>query len=144
MVPAGTALVFDVQGTTGRFAPRTAADVEVGVSNWLRALMDVTDIQITRDSFLSDPLRLYYWNWPYTATVRATTKATYSAPRDAASIIVSAFRDATGEYPTVTVRGYDAPQGSDVSRGPSLIGVGSLLALGAVAVAAMVYLPKPR
>lgn len=138
MIPAGTTLTLDIQGTTGQFVPRTASDVEVDVSNALTPYLDVYNIQITRGSLLSDPLRLYYWNWPYTAVVIVRTRVDHAEADDVATYVRTAFYSASGEMPTVTVRGSGPQQTPDVTTGPSLLSASALAVVALVAVAIIV------
>lgn len=133
MVNAGSVITFTVRGTTGQYSPRTVAGVRQDAINALTPFFDVTDVTIETQSFTSDPFN-YISNWPYTATVRLTTRVAYAGIRDIDSVVAHAFYEAAGDLPTVTGNGYEQGQGQDTTTGISLV---TLAVLGIVALIAI-------
>lgn len=132
MVSAGSTLTFDVKGTAGQWLPRTAAEVRAQVVDALTLQFHVYNVAMERETFLSDPENLYYWNWPYTAVVTVQTRVGYGSVDHAAAIVANAFYQGAGTMPTVTARGSGPQQDPDVEIGPSLFSLGALVILGAL------------
>lgn len=136
MIASGTAITFDVQGTTGPYLPRTVAAVRRIVVDELTPFFDVMDVSISTSSVLSDPAHALS-DWPYRATVQAIVRADYNTIRDVDSIVAHAFAEGAGEVPTVTANvGSDGSQGEADQRAGLSVGMaGLLLVAGLVAVA---------
>ncbi len=145
MVPSGARLTFDVIGSTSGLLPTTVQGVREDVVRDLAANLLVHDVTINREDTLFGPSALY-WNWRYTATVSATTKAAYGKIEDVDSIVAHAFYYGAGELPTVTARGYEPGQGPGATSGADwgawLAGGGLVLGLVAIAVLAVVVRAK--
>lgn len=135
MITNGSAITFDVQGSTGGFLPRTVAEVRQSVIDSLTPFFVVTDVALSSSSFLSDPLHSLS-DWPYSAVVRVTMQSDYADISDVDSVVAHAFYDAAGELPTVTARGYEPGQSAADSRtGLSLTSALVLIAVALVALA---------
>lgn len=145
MIAAGLTLTLDVQGTAGQWVPRTTGEVRAQVVDALTPNFHVFDIQLRRETLLSDPENLYYWNWPYTAVVTLQTRESYGDASDVAAIVAHAFYDAAGSVPTSTVRGSGEQQGpaatyEGLQAGSALV----WLAVAAAAVLVVLYVPRLR
>lgn len=139
LVRNGDALVLDVSGTTGEWLPRTVAGVRQSVLDNLSHFFDVEDVTMESDAFLSDPIH-YVTNWPYTSRVSLTSQSDYADHRDVASVVAHAFYEATGDLPTVTVQGADAPQGNpDAKQGVSITTALVLVVVGLIAIAVIKF-----
>lgn len=134
MIASGTALTFDVQGTTGPYLPRTVAAVRRVVIDELTPFFDVSDVAFQTSTVLGDPSHALS-DWPYRATVQAVTRADYGDIRDVDSIVAHAFAEATGELPTVTSDAEDGQDDADARTGLSAGFAGLLIVAGLVAVA---------
>src|SRR5262245_15906409 len=121
MIPAGTRITFDVQGTTGSYWVRTDEGVRADVITELMGFGTVEDVSIKRPGALEDP---WTWgtglHWPYRATVRIVTKFAHNSIDDVNSIVRGAFWNSAGEPPTVTANGYQPGQtdAMDPTTGP--------------------------
>jgi len=143
MVPAQTTLTLDVKGQAGQWAPRSPGEVRGQVMNALTPYFHVYDVTLTTGTDTVFDTGFGFWNWTYAAVVTLQTREPYATVDDVASIVAHAFYNAAGTVPVVTTRDVGPQQGIDVDLSPSWMSVGALLALGAVAVAAVIYLPKP-
>lgn len=132
MIAAGSTLTLDVKGTAGQWIPRTVAELRAVVIDALTPFLHVYDVSVTRESFLSDPENLFYWNWPYVAVVTVQTRQDHGKSEDVASIVAHAFYNGAGTLPSVTVRGFGPQQQPDITTGPNLLG--SLTGIAALAV----------
>lgn len=142
MVTAGTSLTLDVKGHTGQWLPRTSGELRANILNNLSPNFQVHDVVITSGG--DNPLDTGFglWNWDFTAVVTLTTNEAYNDSDNVASIVASVVNDASGTMPAVSVRGFGQQVTPDVNVGPSWLSVTSLLALGALAIFAMVYWPR--
>lgn len=141
MVPAGTPISFQIAGDTGQWLPRTVADVRKDALDALSPDFDVITLAIVRTASLTDdPLNLYYWEWPYTATLDASPRSDYGDIRDVDQVVAHAFYLGAGQVPTVTAPGYGEPTDTNPeSQPPGVTGLFRLAVVGLIAVAVIMF-----
>ena len=109
MVPAGSTILFTVQGTTDLSFPfigDAANAIRSSVLNTLSANFNVLNVNVIVPTVLSDILNSYIYNFPYTATVQFVTRGDYGAIADLDSVVANAFYEVVGSVPTVNANGY--------------------------------------
>lgn len=123
MVPHGSLIIFDVNGTTGGLAPVDDTDLRSRIIAGLAPYFTVMEVAITRGSTLSNIIDFQWFHWNYSAVVTLRTRSDYADVEDVRSVLIHAFYDAGGAFPTVTIRTLGEAQGPSVTTtGPSIAG----------------------
>lgn len=142
MISRGTSIEFTVQGSTGEWIPRTVDDLRSNAIDEMSADFVVNSVGITRTS---NSIFREYWDWGYSANVRATTIADHAGIAELIKVVSDAFASASGEPCTVQATGYGAgaypsgqPGGTTEPRTPWGLGLG-VFGLLAIAVAIVVW-----
>jgi len=150
MVAADSVLTLEVQGQTGGWIPTDDTALRAGVLNRLTPYFDVISATITRGSTVANILDFQWFHWNYKAVIAIKTRIGYASPDDVRSIVASAFYNAGGAMPSVSIRSLGVTQGPGVEQeGPSLgglfAGTTAIVVLGLVGLVYVIaYAPNVR
>jgi hypothetical protein len=150
MVAADSVLTLEAQGQTGGWIPTDDTALRAGVLNRLTPFFDVLGATITRGSTVANILDFQWFHWQYKAIVTIKTRIGYASPDDVRSIVGSAFYQAGGAMPSITIRSLGETQGPGIEQeGPSLgglfTGTTAVIVLGLVGLVYVIaYAPNVR
>lgn len=123
MIPKGTRITFDVQGSVGHWIPRSTQGVRQDAIDNITPFARVESLSIARPGFIEDPATFVLGvNWPYESAVRILTQFDHGKIDDLVLVITNAYEFAAGSIPTVTARDWQPNQDPQLDyTGPGLV-----------------------
>lgn len=116
MLAHGTTVIFDVQGSTGGYLPIDDTDLRTAIIGNLAAFFEVLSVAIVKGSTLANIIDFQWLHWNYSATVIVRTRIDYALVDDLRGVIATAFYDAGGAVPSVTIRTVDDAQAPAITN----------------------------